>query len=434
MNRYFEQYQAKLTSVAGIASAIKTGWNCCSDIAQGIPYDIYTALSERAAQGHVSGLSVYSLMDMCPLPFYEKDLGEKMKGFSWFSGRGSRYAVTNGYGESFPCYYRDVPTLIHQFVRVDAFLAVVSPMDEHGYFSFGSVCSCTPALLQKARNIYLQVNSNMPRALAGPQIHISQVTAVCESDSALPALPPVKCDPVSETIGNLVAEEIPDGATIQLGVGAIPEAITNALQDKHDLGIHTELFTDGMVDLIERGIVTNARKPIHTDYTVATFALGGEKVRRFIHENPCIRLMPVDYVNSPSVIAQHPDFISVNAALEVDFLGQVCAESIGTRHMSGTGGQSDYVRGATSSKGGKSFIVFPSTAKGGTVSRIVSTLTPGSSVSTSKNDVDYVATEFGIAKLRGKTISQRTRALIAIAHPQFRDALTYEAKKRGILV
>lgn len=247
-------------------------------------------------------------------------------------------------------------------------------------------------------------------------------------------LPPAEIDTVSRTIGGLIAQEVRDGATLQLGIGAIPEAVGLALRDKHDLGIHTELFTDSMVELIECGAVTNEKKPIHTGRTVATLAFGSRRLYDYIDDNPAFEMLPVTYVNDPAVIARHPNFISVNSALEVDFYGQVCAESIGTRHISGSGGQLDYVRGAVMSEGGKSFIAFPSTAENGAVSRIRAALTAGASITTGKNDVDYIATEYGLARLRGKTLSQRTRALIAIAHPRFRDELTFAAKKQNILL
>ena len=255
-----------------------------------------------------------------------------------------------------------------------------------------------------------------------------------ENNQPLICLPPTKIDDISAKIGGYIAEEIPDGATLQLGIGAIPDAVGNALQGKHNLGIHTEMFTDSMMTLIECGAVDNTRKPIHTGKTVAAFAFGSQRMYDFIDDNPMMEMLPVDYVNDPAVIAQHPNFISINAALEVDFYGQVCAESIGYRHISGTGGQSDYVRGAVQSKGGKSFIAFASTAKDDTISRIMPVLSSGAQVSTSKNDVDHVVTEYGIAKLRGRTLSQRTKALIAIAHPKFRDMLTFEAKKENIII
>ena len=234
------------------------------------------------------------------------------------------------------------------------------------------------------------------------------------------------------TIGNIIAEQIPDGACIQLGIGAIPDAVGTALKAKHDLGIHTELFTDSMVQLIECGAVNNSKKQLHPGKTVAGIAFGSERIYKHIDNNPDIMIMPIDYVNNPDVICQNDNFISINAAIEVDFWGQVCSESIGTKHMSGSGGQIDYVRGACQSKGGKSFIAFTSTTKG--ISKIKSTLGEGAVVTTSKNDVDYIVTEYGLAHMRGEPLSSRTKQLIAIAHPDFRDELTFEAKKRGILI
>ena len=255
-----------------------------------------------------------------------------------------------------------------------------------------------------------------------------------ENTFELPTLPPAKLDETSSIIGNLIAEQIPDGACIQLGIGAIPDAVGLALQSKHDLGIHTEMFTSSMVDLIKCGAVNNSRKQIHRGITVTTFAFGSKAINDFIDDNPSIAIMPVDYVNNPEVICQNDNMISINAALEVDLFGQVCAESIGTKIISGSGGQVDYVRGACQSKGGKSFIAFASTAKGGTISKIKPSLTPGAVVTTSKNDVDYIVTEYGLAHLRGETLSSRVKQLIAIAHPDFRDELTFDAKKRGILI
>jgi acyl-CoA hydrolase len=244
----------------------------------------------------------------------------------------------------------------------------------------------------------------------------------------------VELDDMSRVIGGYIADEVPHEATFQLGIGAIPEAVGLALRDKRNLGIHTELLTDSMIELIRCGAVTNAAKPIHRGKTVATLSYGSQDMYDYIHENDDIEFLPVDYTNDPAVIARHPKFMSVNGALAVDFYGQVCAESLGTRHVSGTGGQSDYVRGAISSPGGKSFIAFPSTAAGGTVSRIAATLPLGSVVSTSKNDVDCIVTEYGIARLRGKTLWQRTKELIAVAHPDFRDQLLYDARRMNIIV
>ncbi len=307
-------------------------------------------------------------------------------------------------------------------------------MDSHGYFSLALNGSYAEAMIDKAKRVFVEVNEQQPRCLTGAQLHVSQVDAIVEYNHELPVLPPVVIDEVSQTIGNIIAEQIPDGACIQLGIGAIPDATGMALKSKHDLGIHTEMFTDSMVELLECGAVNNSKKQIHRGKTVTTFAYGSKRIYDFVDDNPTMVILPVDYVNDPNVICKNDNMISINAAIEVDFFGQVCAESVGTKHMSGSGGQIDFVRGACQSKGGKSFIAFSSTAKGGTISKIKPTLTPGAICTTSKNDVDYIVTEYGIAHLRGRSLGERTRQLIAIAHPDFRDELTFEAKKRGILI
>lgn len=427
-------YREKLMNPDQLASLVESGWNCVMDIAAAVPVRIMDALGKRAIKKEVKNIRLHSLLDLQPLKVLEPEAAQGIIPVSWFSGSGLRQAVNEGRADLMPCYYQDMPQLFDQFVDLDAVFLNVSPMDQHGYFSTGVTASNSEVLLRKAKRVYLEVNENMPRSLYSPMIHISRVTALCESNEPLPVMAPAMIDETSQKIGDFIAEEVPDGATLQLGIGAVPEAVGQALKDKHDLGIHTELFADSMMELIECGAVTNERKPLYRGKTVATFAFGSRKIYDFVDNNPSFFILPVDRVNNPAVIAQLPDFISVNSALEVDFFGQVCAESLGTRHVSGSGGQVDYVRGATQSEGGKSFIAFPSTAKNGTVSRIRPTLTPGSIVTTSKNDVDYIVTEFGIAKLRGKTLSERTKALIAIAHPDFREELTFEAKKQNILI
>ncbi|MGM9606870.1 MAG: acetyl-CoA hydrolase/transferase family protein [Oscillospiraceae bacterium] len=427
-------YENKLTSPEYIAAQIQPGWSCCSDLGTANPPAILSALGARAAEGALTGCTFHTLMDLYPLGVLSPEASKGITPISWFSGSGMRAAINDGHADIMPAYYRDMPSLFQKYVNVDALILTAAPMDKHGNLSLGMVASNVEALLSKAQHIYLEINPHMPRVLSAPTVHISQVTALCENDFALPLIASAKADDVSVCIGEIIANEVPDRATIQLGIGAIPDAVGLALKCKHGLGIHTELFTESMVDLIECGAVTNEHKPIHQRKSVATVTFGSKRIYDFIDDNPTFLLLPVDYVNDPAVIASHPNFISVNSALEVDFFGQVCAESIGTRHFSGSGGQADYVRGAIQSKGGKSFIAFPSTAKGGTVSRIKPILTPGAIVTTGKNDVDNIVTEYGIAALRGKSLSQRVKALISIAHPNFRDELTYAAKKQNILI
>ena len=432
---YRALYQEKLTDAASLAARVENGWSIGMDAAISQAPGFIEALAERARRGEVSGVQVQTMLDVYPYAFYQDDsLNGKLNGVSWFSGGGARKAVNGGFADFVPGYYRDMPGHIRRSWDYDAVAIAVSPMDSHGYFSLSCVSSYCEAMLDKTKRVYLEVNRMLPRAVCGMQIHVSRADAIIENDHPLPVLPPTKIDAVSETIGGLIAERIDDGACIQLGIGAIPDAVGAALKTKRDLGIHTEMFTDSMVELIECGAVNNSKKQIHRGLSVTTFAYGSQRIYDFIDDNPGITILPVDYVNDPAVICRNDNMISINAALEVDLWGQVCAESVGTKHMSGTGGQVDYVRGACQSRGGKSFIAFSSTAKNDTISKIKSVLTPGAVVTTSKNDVDYIVTEYGVAHLRGEPLSSRARQLIAIAHPNFRDELTFEAKKRGILI
>jgi len=433
MNRNEELYQGKLTTIDHIAEIVESGWNCCADNGIAIPFSIFNAIGERVRRGNLDNITMQSFFDVCSMPCYDKDLSKKITGISWFSSSGGRKAINTGNADVMPNYYRDAPSLYRDYIDIDAFFSIVAPMDKHGYFS---TCNSSSSFAQsrKAKHIFLEVNNNMPRSSSASFIHISQVSALCENNIPIPTIPSVADDSLSVRIGEIIAEEIPNGATIQLGIGSIPNAVGMLLKDKHDLGIHSEMFTDSMVELLECGAANNCRKPIHIGRSVATFAFGSRRMYDFIDDNPSLEMLPVDYVNDPVIIAKHPNMMSINAAVEVDFMGQVCAESIGSRHISGTGGQVDFVRGAIQSIGGKSFIAFTSTAGEDAASRICPVLKSGAFVTTSKNDVDHIVTEYGIAKLRGKSVYQRAKALISIAHPKFRDELTYEARKLNIIV
>ena len=434
MTTIHEQYQQKLTTAEEIASRIQPGWVCATDIGLGMPYALLNTIGDYLCEHQVEGVQIHTILDLRPLNCYEPRGAPYFRAITCFSGAWARQAVNAGQADVLSCYYRDMPRYFRTRPRMDALFLTAAPMDEEGYFSVGINGSNTPAMLENTEYVFLQVGSKVPRALHAPKIHISRVAGFCTTDAPLPSPGKVELDDISRVIGGFIAEEVPDQSTIQLGIGAIPEAVGLALHEKKDLGIHTELLTDSMIELIRCGAVTNACKPLHTGKTVATLAYGSQDMYDYIHENDAIEFLPVDYTNDPAVIAQHPRFMSVNGALAVDFYGQVCAESLGTKHVSGTGGQSDYVRGAVASKGGKSFIAFTSTIKNDSISRIGSVLPTGSIVSTSKNDVDYIVTEYGVAMLRGKTLSQRTKALIAVAHPKFRDQLIYDAKKMNILI
>lgn len=430
-----EVYAAKLTSAEKLAERVESGWNFGMDAGPTQTEAILAAVCARARAGKLENITVQTMLDVYPFEFYaDNTLLGKVNGVSWFSSGGARKAINAGYADYIPNYYRDIPKIIRENYEYDAFCISVSPMDSHGYFSLATTCSYSEAMISKAKRIFVEVNAMQPRAVCNTQLHVSMVDAIVENSHPMPVLPSAKLDETSITIGNIIAEQIPDGACIQLGIGSIPDATGMALKTKHDLGIHTEMFTDSMVELIECGAVNNSRKQIHPGKTVTTFAFGSQRIYDYINDNPAIMILPVDYVNDPNVICRNDNMISINAAIEVDLWGQVCAESVGTKHMSGSGGQVDYVRGACQSRGGKSFIAFASTAKGSTISKICPTLAAGAVVTTSKNDVDYVVTEYGLAHLRGKSLGERAKQLIAIAHPDFRDQLTFEAKKRGMLV
>lgn len=428
-----ELYASKLTSAAALAKRLESGWLIGMDAATAQADGIIAAMEKQVKESELRDIRVQFMLDSYPFAFLaDEALRGKMTGYSWFSGGGARKAVNGGLADLIPAYYRDIPGHIRSGYDYDAVCISVSPMDSHGYFSAACCGSMFPAMLDKAKRVFVEVNREQPRCLCGTQIHLSGVDAIVENDHPLPVLPTVTLDDISLTIGGLIAQQIPDGACIQLGIGSIPDATGMALRSKHDLGIHTEMFTDSMVELIGCGAVNNSKKTIHRGKTVTTFAYGSKRIYDYIDNNPNIEVLPVEYVNDPAVISRNDNVISINAALEVDLFGQVCAESLGTRHMSGTGGQVDYVRGACQSRGGKSFIAFSSTAKG--MSKIKNTLTEGAIVTTSKNDVDYIVTEYGIAHLRGESLASRAKQLIAIAHPDFRDELSFAAKKRGIII
>ena len=347
---------------------------------------------------------------------------------SWFSQGPARKAINGGFADVMPAYYRDIPGLFQDYVKPEVLIAVVSPMDKHGYFSTGCDGSLSAALFATAKTVLLEVNPHMPRSLSSTQIHISQVDALWENDAPMMCLPPKEIDEVSARIGGFIAEEIPDGATLQLGIGAIPDAVGNALQSKHHLGIHTEMFTDAMADLVERGVVTGARKNINTGLHIGSFAGGSSHLYEVMSANPAFRIMPGSYAVDPMVIMQNDNLVSINTIVEMDLTGQVCSESIGPRQLSGSGGAFAFAYGAFRSKGGRGILAFPSrTAKG--QSKIRPMLAQGAVVTVPRNYVDYIVTEYGVAPMRGRTVRERAENLIAIAHPDVREELRFEAKK-----
>ncbi|HNI35284.1 MAG TPA: acetyl-CoA hydrolase/transferase C-terminal domain-containing protein, partial [Microthrixaceae bacterium] len=329
-----------------------------------------------------------------------------------------------------PTHFSEMPLLLRQLEGPLVVTASVSPPDHHGYFTLGTNADYAASLIGRVP-FFVEVNARMPRTNGRNQIHVSQVAGWCEADYPLVEVPVPDPTEVERHIGELVAERIENRSTIQAGIGAVPTAVLEFLGGHTDLGIHTEVMSDPMIDLIESGVVTGVHKVRVASKAVATFALGTRRLYDFLDEHLAVELLPVDWVNDPRVIAQQPRMVSINATTEVDFLGQCASETVAGRYWSGSGGQADFARGAMYSEGGQGFVVLPSTARGGTVSRIVGQLTPGSAVTTMKNTVDKVVTEHGVAELRGRSIRERTHALIAIAAPEFRDDLVRDAIALG---
>ncbi len=421
-----QEYRQKLCSPQEAAAIVKSGDHLCFPIFAGEPTLFVRALAARKHE--LEGVVVNQQHHLCP-DYFTEDSVPHIKVNAWFTSHVSRQAVQRGWADFVPNTFHEVPRLLQEYWPIDVAGTVVSPMDEHGFFTCALSVAYTMAAVKKAKKVVVQVNPQAPRTHGNCHIHVSDVDCIIECDEPLVEQQPLGITAVEEAIGGYIAELIADGSTLQLGFGGIPDTVSRALRDKKDLGIHTELLTDGMVDLMMCGAVNNSRKTLHPDKTLATFALGTRRLYEFMNDNPMIEMHPVDYINDPAVIGRNDGMVSINATIEVDLLGQCCSESFGHLQWSGTGGQSDFVRGANVSRGGKSFITTAATAKHGTVSCIVPTLAPGASVTTSKNDVDHVVTEFGVAKLRGQTARQRALNLIAIAHPDFRAELTEAARR-----
>jgi 4-hydroxybutyrate CoA-transferase len=347
-----------------------------------------------------------------------------------FVGGTTRDAVASGRGDFTPCFFSEVPKLFRTSLPVDVALIQVTPPDEHGYCSFGVSNDYTKPAAECAKLVIAEVNDQMPRTMGDCFIHISEIDYVVESSHPVIELKPARIGEVERAIGENCASLIEDGATLQLGIGAIPDAVLLFLRDKKDLGIHSEMISDGVVELVEAGVITNKAKTIHPGKIVVTFLMGTKKLYDFANNNAMLEMYPVDYVNDPTVIMKNSKMVSINSCVQVDLMGQVASESVGLKQISGVGGQLDFVRGSNMCKDGKSIIAMPATAAKGTVSKIVPLLDEGAAVTTSRNDVDYVVTEFGIAHLKGKNLRERARALINIAHPNFREGLIKECENR----
>ncbi|MFZ5581906.1 MAG: acetyl-CoA hydrolase/transferase family protein [Pseudomonadota bacterium] len=425
-------YQEKLVTPADAIACVRNGDTIVVPTGVGEPPALLTALSD--ARRNFRDVTVSQILALRKYGYIDPETRDHVRHTAYFFGGATRPGGQAGWVDFIPNYFAELPQLIERGLSpADVVFTMASPMDEHGYFALSLAADYTMAAVKKARAIVLEVNPNVPFAYGDCYVHISQVTALVESSDPVLEVGLPTIGPVQEAIGKYVADLIEDGSTLQIGYGGIPDAVVMQLQHKHDLGIHTEMIGDGILSLIESGAVTNKKKTFMPGKSVATFALGSNKLYKFMHRNPALEMHPVEFTNDPYIAARNDKLIAINATMQVDLLGQCGSESLGFSPYSGTGGQADFVRAANRSKDGKAFIVVPSTAKDDTISRIVPTLTPGTHVTTSKNDINYVVTEYGVAQLRGKSAKQRVEALIGIAHPNFRNELREAAKKMNLL-
>jgi acyl-CoA hydrolase len=397
-------------------------------IANGEPVRLLDEVEARADR--LSGVRIHQMHVLHDRPYLHGDHAGHLEHVSWFLSHVTRPAYWAGTCEFAPANFSEVPRLLLEKGPV-AVLAAAAPPDDQGYFSLGLSADYAAALIGRVPFV-LEVNDQMPRTSGANRLHHSEVAGWCRHSAPLVELPPSGWTAQDEAIAQAVADRIPDGATIQLGIGAIPTAVASALHDHRDLGVHTELLSTPVVDLVESGAVTGLRKHTHRGRVVATFALGTRRLYDFCDRNDTVLFLPVDQVADPRLIGREPHFVSVNATLEVDLLGQCASESLGSKLWSGSGGQADFARGAQYSDGGEGFVVLHSTTRDG-ASRIVPTLRPGAVVTTLKNTVDNVVTEHGVAELRGCTAAERVRALISIAAPEHRDDLQRSARTLGLL-
>ncbi len=423
-------YRDKVVSAQDAAQIIKSNQRVYLGGGAGVPQRLLDALVARAPE--LRDVEIVHVLAFGNAPHLAPELKDSFRHRALFIGENARAAVQSGRADFVPIFLSEIPRLFRDgSLPLDVALIQVSPPDEHGFCSFGCEVGCTKPAAQAAKIVIAEVNRRMPRVLGDSFIHLSKLNYVVEVDYVLPEAPQAGSTEAHRQIGKWIAEMIPDGATLQLGIGSIPDAVLAQVGDKHDLGVHTELFSDGVIDLVERGVITNDKKTLHPGKIIAGFLFGSQRLYDFAQDNAMIELHPSDYVNDPFVIAQNDQMIAINSAIEVDLTGQVCADSIGPAIYSGVGGQVDFVRGAARSRGGKPIIALPAAAKDGQVSRIVTQLKPGAGVVTSRGDVHYVVTEYGVAALYGKSIRERVQAMIQIAAPQFREELERYARQNN---
>ncbi len=431
---YKDLYKSKVTSVDEVLKLVKSNSTVVVGMTPCEP-KIFLRNLHKVAED-VENVTVFTCLNTEPYPFYmDKKYARAFTNASWYFGGSNREAVKSGFGtvSYVPNNLHQAGTNLLESRTVDLFVGVASSMDKNGFLTLSASIVYEKDVVEKAKKIVVEVNPKAPRTHGDTQIHITEVDHIIEVDYDLPEVELVNPSETEAKIAQYISELVEDGSTLQLGIGGIPNAVAKFLVNKKDLGIHTEMFTESMIDLFEAGVITNRKKTLWPGKFVCTFAFGTRRMYSFVDDNPTVFFLRGKYVNDPYVIAQNEKMVSINTALMVDLTGNVCSEALGTNHYSGTGGQLDTHRGAVKSKGGKGIIALRSTAKNGTVSTIVPILPSGSPITVPRQEVDYIVTEYGVAWLRGKTVSERAKALISIAHPEFRSTLTEEARKLWLI-
>ncbi len=423
-----EIYKSKLVSVEEAISSIKEGDKIVTGFACGEPFGIERALEENYE--NFKNVEIISMLTLGDSPWVRPEMKDHFRLNCLFASPSNRKAISNGICEFTTSHFYEIPDIIENYIKPRVSIVMVSPPDEHGYVSFGTTVDYTKGTTDYCEVVIAQVNKYMPRTFGNSIKHVRDFTYFVEIDEPLPEVKDVEITETEMKIGKYCASLINDGDCLQLGIGGIPNAVCAQLWEKKDLGLHSELVGDGVVDLLEAGVINNSKKQSKAGRTVLGAAFGSSKLNKYLNNNPSVEFHPIDYVNNPSIIARNDNVVSINSCLQVDLLGQVVSDTVGLNQFSAVGGQVDFVRGATMSKNGKSIIAMPSTAKKGLISRIVPIITEGSAVTTPRNDVNYVVTEYGIAQLKGKTLKERAKALIKIAHPRFRPHLIIEYIKR----
>lgn len=421
-------YETHLTTAEEAVTHIKSGDRVVVAHACGEPSYLLDAMVANASA--YRDVELVHMVAMGKGDYCKPEYAENFRHNAIFVGGSSREAVADGRADFTPSFFFEVPRLFSTTMPVDVALVMVTPPDENGMCSLGVSVDYTQEAVKQAKLVIAQINPQMPWTGPNSLVSVKDLDVIVEHDAPLIELKPGKIGEIEKAIGEHCASLVPDGATLQLGIGAIPDAVLLFLKDKKDLGIHSEMFSDGVVELAEAGVITNAKKTLKPGKFVVTFLMGTKRLYDFVNNNPDVEMQPVDYVNDPFVIARNDKLISINSCVQMDLMGQAASESVGLKQISGTGGQVDFVRGASASKGGVSIMAFPATAAKGTVSKIVPFLDHGSAVTTCRCDVDYAVTEYGTAHLKGETLRTRARNLIAIAHPDFRAPLVEEFEKR----